>query len=308
MGTPCSTIEKEDPDHVAAAQETKSPAPAPSKLVKRPPPPQQRPTATDGRCSNSASDNARVPFDMVAGLDATVCANLQRTRLEPTVLDRRQPVAFSDVDDYFAQRREILAREGALAFDYACACAARATDPERRADAIIQALKKSDKAKYDQAEPRVGYGGQRHKRFPGDHYLSNLDVIETTELLNVARHMPKGAHLHIHFNACLQPHVLLDVAKKMSCMFITSDLPLVPDNDYANFVQCEIQFSILPPDKRKPGNLFDPGYRDRQTMGFSEFREQFQRHYTRATVDEWLVSKLMFNEEETYGFLQTAHG
>ncbi|PNY27610.1 Adenosine deaminase-like protein [Tolypocladium capitatum] len=209
-----------------------------------------------------------------------------------------------DRDGYLATRAGILRLERGVGFD--SRCRVRATSLEQQASSIIQALRRRDEARvYDCAEHRRGHAGQTHRRFAGDRFLSNLNLIHQTALFDVARHMPKGAHLHIHYNACLPPRVLLDVAKGMDRMFVTSDLPLVADGD---FDKCEMQFSILSPGRETPGDLFSPGYQPRQTMRFADFLTAFPRHYGRATADQWLADKLMFHEEETYGLLQTAAG
>ena len=210
--------------------------------------------------------------------------------------------------DYFALRQQLAEDEKRLGFEHACRSVANPL--ELRADAIVQALKKRDCADvYDCANPREGYRGQLHPRFPGDHFLSNVPLIDKTALLDVARKMPKGAHLHIHFNACLLPHVLLDIAKGMERMFITSDLPLVPDNDYVNFDKCEIQFSILSPQKEAPGDLFSHDYKPRQTMRFRHFLELFPQRYPKSVSPEhWLMDKLVFQEKEAHDVLQTASG
>ena len=212
-----------------------------------------------------------------------------------------------DKDDYLAARANILRLERGIGFD--SRCRVRATSLEERANSIVGALRKRDEAQvYDRAEHRIGHGGQTHRRFAGDHFLSNVELIDQTSLFDVARHMPKGAHLHIHYNACLPPRVLLDIAKGMDRMFVTSDLPLIADGDGVNFDKCEMQFSILSPGKEKPGNLFSAAYQPRQTMRFGEFLREFPRHYTRATADQWLADKLVFHEQEAHGVLQTAAG
>jgi adenosine deaminase CECR1 len=60
-------------------------------------------------------------------------------------------------------------------------------------------------------------------------------------LFRISQEMPKGAHLHIHFNACLLPHVLLDIAETMDSMYISSNMPLISEK---NLNICEIQFLI----------------------------------------------------------------
>ncbi|KAG5984826.1 hypothetical protein E4U55_003044 [Claviceps digitariae] len=212
-----------------------------------------------------------------------------------------------DPERYFFGRKIIMEQERNL--DFASRCRARASPLEKRVDAIVQRLRQKDQERiYDAAAPRQGYGGQKHKRFAGDHFLSNLDLIHQTALFDLASHMPKGGHLHIHYNACLPPRVLLDIAKKMDRMFITSNLPLLPDNNFTNYDRCELQFSITSPGREDPGNLFSPDYRSRQTMRFDEFLRVFPNHYPYTSPDSWLLEKLMFQEEEVHGVLQTAAG
>ncbi|PHH67735.1 hypothetical protein CDD83_6445 [Cordyceps sp. RAO-2017] len=130
-------------------------------------------------------------------------------------------------------------------------------------------------------------------------------------MFDVARHLPKGAHLHIHYNACLPPRVLLGIAAGMDRMFVTSDLPLLPDDDFTSFDRCELQFSILSPERERerPGDVFSPAYRPRETMSFARFLRDFPRDHPRADSPErWLEQKLLFDEQEAYGPLQTANG
>ncbi|KAG6000418.1 hypothetical protein E4U21_005478 [Claviceps maximensis] len=212
-----------------------------------------------------------------------------------------------DSASYFSAREIIMEREGNL--DFSSRCRARASPLENRVDTIIQRLRRQDQLRiYDPAPSRQGFGGQRHRRFAGDHFLSNLDLIHHTALFDLASHMPKGGHLHIHYNACLSPVMLLDIAKRMDRMFITSNLPLLPGNDFANYDRCELQFSILSHDREDPGNLFSPDYRSRQTMPFDEFLRTFPYHYDYMSPDAWLLEKLLFREEEAHGVLQTAEG
>lgn len=236
-------------------------------------------------------------------------------RRQLTLLDRRASNASSagapgagrwyrDTTDYERDRAEILRREAALAFDHRCK--ERATQEERHAAEIVDVVRHNDlRLVWKDEQPLTGHLGQRHPRHPGDHYLSNEDLVPKTELFKIAKKMPKGGHLHIHFNACLQPNVLLDIAKDMPRMFITSDLPLTkPDH----FNTCEIQFSILPEERENPGNLFDEGYHSRQTMRFQEFLANFPKETVGMDGFKWLVEKLVFHADEAHGVHQTALG
>lgn len=230
-----------------------------------------------------------------------------------TVLDTPEPTsthgaeAFKNDEDYFRQRAELERRERTLAFDHACA--QNATPEEIRANGILQRLKRRDRRRvYSAAPPRTGFGGQVHPRREGDHYLSNAPLIARTDVFQLARRMPKGAHLHIHFNSCLPPAVLLGVAAGMERMFITSDIPLTPEDDFSAFWRCEIQFSMLPPEREVPGDLFSAGYTPRQTMRYQEFLAKFANSGYPHTAEEWLTQKLAFSEDEAHDKLQTSYG
>ncbi|KAL0941767.1 adenosine/AMP deaminase [Colletotrichum truncatum] len=236
-------------------------------------------------------------------------------RRQDTILDvgrlrTRAAVAAVKIDrfdEYMRQRNEIMSRESTLSFDFRLTVLA--SPKEKEANIIIQALKKEDNSEvYDAAEPRLGWGGQKHSRFAADHFLSNVDLIEKTKLFKVATKMPKGAHLHIHFNACLKPTTLLGIAKEMDRMFITSDISLAPSGDGIAQGDCEIQFSILPPEKEDPGNIFSPRYVKRQTMKYSQFLREFSQYYDGQDAEEWLTSKMIFHEQEAHNHLQTVQG
>ncbi|CAK7225028.1 hypothetical protein SBRCBS47491_005752 [Sporothrix bragantina] len=212
---------------------------------------------------------------------------------------------------YDAKRINTVKTEAAMAFDYDCI--ENATDAEKLANQVLLRLKKQDEiAVFQKAGMRTGFGNQKHKAFAGDHFLTNVSLLEDTHVLRAARRAPKGAHLHIHYNACLKPRVLLDLAEKMDRMFITSDLPLVfvgtDDSRTQNFYLCEIQFQITSVQDEKPGNLFDPGYSDRKHMQFREFLRQFPQKEMGMAAMDWLESKLVFSEKETYDIPQTSNG
>lgn len=214
-----------------------------------------------------------------------------------------------DIESYFAAREQLQEAESQLAFDHRCR--QQATALEKKADAVIHRLRRIDNERvYASAAKRTGHAGQQHRRFAGDHFLSNLDLIPKTALFDVARHIPKGAHLHIHFNACLPPEVLLGIAKTMERMFIMSSHPLLPDAGFENYTQCELQFSIMCQDRegQQSGDIFSPDYQPWGAMRLSDFLRRFKEENSEADVDEWLIEKLVFNEDGAHGLLQTASG
>ncbi|KAI1880609.1 hypothetical protein JX265_000849 [Neoarthrinium moseri] len=141
--------------------------------------------------------------------------------------------------EYFRDRDEIVNRGRSIGFDYALT--EGASGDEKHAKNLLDIVRRNDELVYYGDEKLEGYGGQMHRRFAGDHYLTNADLMENTALFHVATQTPKGAHLHIHFNSCLLPHVLLDIATDMDHMYISSDLPLTSAH---NLDRCEIQFLV----------------------------------------------------------------
>lgn len=260
--------------------------------------------------SNSASQmadlQARQESSVDAGRRVVGAPDAGIVSVDVDLLSKPNAFTFSGADDYFALRSQVVHEEKALDFDYSCRM--HASTLEQEVDDIIQALRRRDvQLVYDKAPKRVGYGGQEHRRFPGDHFLSNVGLIGQTALFDIATRMPKGAHLHIHFNACLLPSVLIGIAKTMPRMYITSTEALLPDHDFRAFDKAEIQFSIVKEGAEDYGDIFESTYDGKKKqMPFEEFMGKFRHPH--ATADEWLAGKLMFQEQEAHGVLQTAHG
>ncbi|KAK3381450.1 hypothetical protein B0H63DRAFT_524170 [Podospora didyma] len=218
---------------------------------------------------------------------------------------------------YEAKRHAVLQYEDVMGFEYACQKDAEdgktkeVASLEVLANEILMKAKVLDRTEiYGKANPRQGVAGQMHPRFPGDRFITNGDLIPQTRLYAICRKMPKGAHLHIHFNSNLLPNVLLDIAREQTKnMYIMSTIPLTEKNKYA-FDRCEIQFSIVAKKDvaDKMGDIFKDTYQPLQYMSYSRFRQRFPRKLAGLDVDEWLQKKLVFQEAETYSTLQTAAG
>lgn len=254
----------------------------------------------------TTSDSDPDAWDVVSALDEIIDRKVDASSTLTAAVDPA---------DYLRKREELERRESALGFEHRCAGAASAK--EKRVNQILQDLKRDDADNlYASEPPRKGWGGQLHPRFAGDHFLSNKALIDRSKVFRVAQKLPKGAHLHIHFNACLQPNVLLEIASGMDHMYITSDLPLLVKDDYHNYKRAKIQFSIMA-QHDSTGNLFDESYRDRSgAMKFKDFIAEFPHRYHSHQVASqhkkdalaWLGEKLVFREEEAHGALQTVAG
>ncbi|KAI1480505.1 hypothetical protein K445DRAFT_320163 [Daldinia sp. EC12] len=137
----------------------------------------------------------------------------------------------------------------------------------------------------DADEKRYGENG-----FPGDHFSRNVHIIDDTQLLKAAHSLPKGAHLHLHFNSTLLPGFLLGIAKEMPNMYISS--PTHKLRSKSDFDNCEIVFTLqntkailddpnvdstsqeaeLSSKDLGGPNLFHDDYEPRQLMRYRYFR------------------------------------
>ncbi|KAJ2988302.1 hypothetical protein NUW58_g4050 [Xylaria curta] len=105
-----------------------------------------------------------------------------------------------------------------------------ASAKEAEANRLIAYMREEDEATF-----------KERSLHPGQHFLDVREVLEDARLFHVARMMPKGAHLHIHFNSTLLPDVLLGYAKEMPNMYIWSDHQLLEDSDFRD---CKLEFSL----------------------------------------------------------------
>jgi hypothetical protein len=360
MGTSCSRLDKEhDPEHRHEKKFGPSSSEHPRKLL------------SHRRRGNM--DNSEVKAALVVGhYDRQVTTKLDHLGPRQPLVYEKQETDAQNLDEgaptpqhlepeYFGDRAEIIRRGQQLAFDHTLTETASAT--ERKAKELLEMVRRNDDvAFYSVAEPLQGYRGQKHRRFAGDHFLTNVNLLDQTALFKVATQMPKGAHLHIHFNSTLLPHVLLDIAQGMEQMYISSDKPLTSAD---NLDTCEIQFlmkseDVVTEDRAKLRdlarlqglshsssdlyNLFSSEYtqvvdeRNQRLswMKYRVFREHWDQlldkkqalpqrpsrgSYTSLLAVEsldkaaggmtwknWLISKLVFDDQEAHNSLQTSEG
>ncbi|KAI0429044.1 hypothetical protein F5Y09DRAFT_332107 [Xylaria sp. FL1042] len=114
--------------------------------------------------------------------------------------------------------------------DMACSADGGASPDELEANKILARMRGKDNAAY-----------RKHSLSSGQHFLHIRDRLEDARLFQVARMVPKGAHLHLHFNSTLLPGVLLGYAKDMPNMYIWSDHRLLEESDFKN---CKLEFSL----------------------------------------------------------------
>lgn len=226
---------------------------------------------------------------------------------------------------YGKDRDQLLAAERKVAWDRKARCSASSVEIEAgRILLKIREHERNDESLYGniagEAVP------QPNTRDMGGRFLVNRERIEKSKLFKIAREMPKGAHLHIHFNTALPPGTLLMYARNVQkTMFIRSNRPLVRPSDFHD-VETEIVMSVLPNDDRiERGNLFsqeyNPDWASRQPrsdcwMSFVDFRRQFptglqledddpeDRLHEQALgldlAERWVCEKMMITTKEAY--------
>lgn len=204
-----------------------------------------------------------------------------------------------------------------------------ANPAERSANTKLLEVRHNDSQFYSASQPLEVSGGHRQVPFPEDHFSRNIHIIEKTGLFRAARIAPKGTHLHVHFNSTLLPNFLLDIAKEMPNMYISS--PTHTLRSKSDFDNCEIVFTLQDASKvlmgmsedlelqreelysvdSKGPNLFHDIYEKGQKMRYQYFRamwdvERKSRHESQESgvwsmdmeCDDWLTSKLIFSKED----------
>ncbi|EKD20370.1 adenosine/AMP deaminase [Drepanopeziza brunnea f. sp. 'multigermtubi' MB_m1] len=223
-----------------------------------------------------------------------------------------------DMDAYNNALQQLQLAEKARAFD--AKITAASSDIEKTAADLVRKIKSYD-WENTYGKPLNVDG----KRTQGEHFLGNVDLINKTELMKVAKKMPKGAHLHIHFNSCLPARFLIRQARNVEAMYIRSSLPLVSPQ---NWIESRISFMVMSPEeacqlKDPTGNLqdvglgsvFDDNYVSNRWMPYKQFQQLF--YYTdnverelagTSGAETWLEHKMHISEEEAHGRGQTGRG
>jgi adenosine deaminase CECR1 len=162
---------------------------------------------------------------------------------------------------------------------------------EQRAADIIRAIR--------EYERNVTFGNLASEALPldddrdmGGQYLTNKDRIDhQSKLYQIAKIVPKGALLHLHFNAELHPELLLVRAREMENMYIRSIIPITEEEHLG---QTEMVFNVVDPGTVNRGvNIFsasypkltnprdvkNPAYLKTVWMPWKKFRKEFEKKF-----------------------------
>ena len=226
---------------------------------------------------------------------------------------------FESPEAYRQALEDLQAAEKAIAFD--AEVTATSSNIEKQAAALVRKIKAYD-WDHTYGPLRDAHTGQRKE---GEHFLGNVDLINKTELMKIAKRMPKGAHLHIHFNACLPARFLIQQARDIDAMYIRSTLPLTtPENMEAS----RISFMVMTSDEATHtkdsdgkeiyvplGDVWDENYISNTWMPYKQFQRQFdftdeKGHVLRKThgAETWLERKMLISEEEAHNSHQSGKG
>jgi adenosine deaminase CECR1 len=231
---------------------------------------------------------------------------------------------FESTAAYDKAREALQAAERNITFDAEAISAS--SDVEKQASEVLRQIKLYDQdntygPQFDEQGSDIGM------RHAGQHFLGNVDLIDKSWMMEVAKRMPKGAHLHVHFNSCLPASFLIQQARDIDAMYIRSTVPLTSQ---ANMDLSRISFMVLTPHEATHiknihgaeeyvplGNVFDNECITNNWMPYKQFQNEFEvvhpepkeRNLSKTPLAElWLEKKMQISEEEAHGAHQTGRG
>ncbi|RMY42863.1 hypothetical protein D0863_16343, partial [Hortaea werneckii] len=153
----------------------------------------------------------------------------------------------------------------------------------------------------------------------GGQFLPNKSRMERSLVFDISRHMPKGCHLHIHFNTELPPELLLSRARKLNdTMFVRTTRPLLTKDD---FEKAEVVFNVMP-STTTSAEIFSMEYNPdvkaenaNPWMRWADFRLSFPHDLVHEERPEglgdaecWAREKMTLTAERVYSDKQTTNG
>ncbi|KAL1616817.1 hypothetical protein SLS54_008209 [Diplodia seriata] len=212
-------------------------------------------------------------------------------------------------EDYDKRRKDLLQQEQTESWDKDARSSA--SEAENRAAHIVWKIREHERDNL--------FGNKATESIPdestrdmGGQFLTNRERIDCeSKLFDIVKHMPKGAHLHAHFNAELPVDELLDRAKNMDTMFVRSIVPLLAPEDLE---KTEIVFTVLT-SNHPEADLFSKDYKpdfknttNNPWMKWINFQRRFSDQNGGRDATEWVMTKMILSEEEVYGTSQTVNG
>lgn len=172
------------------------------------------------------------------------------------------------LEEYAKTHNSLLTAEANEAWD--CTAINNASAMELRAALIIRALREYERV--------VIFGNTASEAIPGPdtldmggQFLTNKTRIEgRSKIFQIAKEVPKGALLHLHFNAELNPERLLKEANSMKNMYVWSKRALMNEEDLR---ETEMVFDVLP-DSIPSSNIFSKDYKGVNNRGIESWKAE----------------------------------
>lgn len=210
---------------------------------------------------------------------------------------------------YERSKAELLGTESINAWDRFTV--ANASDAERMANTIIWKIREDERDNLFGNKASESIPGLETRDMGGQFLTNRTRIEEKSKIYGIAQEMPKGCHLHLHFNAEIPPPRLIEKARDMPNMFVRSTQPLLEDEDYA---KTEIVFNVMA-ESTPTVDIFSADYKPEfrapgatPWMRWSDFRRKFSAKRGGGDAEDWVQRKMVLSEEEVYGITQTTNG
>lgn len=257
--------------------------------------------------------NANADANADANSNANVNANANANHARPTVKEAFEN-SIQSVDEsrkgFERSKMEIYEKESTGAWDRQARLSA--SDAEMKAATIIWKIREDERDNL--------FGNKASEAIPGPdtldmggQFLTNKKRIDTrSRLFKIAKQMPKGCHLHLHFNAELECRELIKKARELpNNMFIRSTQPMLSQKDYD---ETELVFNVMPANT-PTADIFSPAYNPawktpdaRPWMRWTDFGKELSKRLPNIDPEEWIRDKMVLSEEEVYNGRQTVNG
>lgn len=265
--------------------------------------------SAQGRTRNS-NDRGRTDSQRITRSGSTITARLR----DVTTSLNRNFESNSKAATYKEDRIKLVGAEQAQSWD--SAARESASQEEIRAQGIVERIRETERV-----DPHL-YGNlpgealpDPHSRDMGGRFLANKERIDQSKIFWISRQIPKGAHLHLHFNSEIMPEVLFPHARSpemQDTMFIRSTSPLVDDQ---SFSAAEIVFNVFPatsPSTDIFSSTYNPDAKNKANwpwMLWREFRRRFPLRPAPAgpteedlePAERWARQKMIITEDHAYG-------
>lgn len=220
--------------------------------------------STDSGDANVGSFTTRFSERVRAELHSSPVPNLplkdphEEWKAHGPVEPNLQPVSGRE-EDYMKRREALLRAEQTHSSSWQKQARSNASLLEVQAQQVVFKIRECERINLFGNLPGEAVPDDEKTRDMGGRFLRNINLIEDSKVLDIARHAPKGCHLHLHFNSQLDPTKLLLEAKELvpDTMFVRcTPRPLLTEK---HFQDTEIIFNVLPADT-PTGNIFAADY------------------------------------------------